>query len=231
MIYGYLRVSTDNQDVENQKQGIVRWLKYKGFVCNEWIIEHGVSGKKDYKTRLLGKLIEKLNSNDWLVVSELSRLSRSIINTFELVKELKLKKVNVYCVKENLQISDDAIGLMVLSSFAFAAQVERERISQRTKEALERKKKDGVHLGRPFGYAHRIMSLENTKDYIFNLVSDGVSGRQIAQKLNVSYRTLRTFLDKYGVITKQMEKYSNYKKKTTSIQKRQKNKCFYLGNG
>ena len=52
MIYGYLRVSTDNQDVENQKQGIVRWLEYKGFVCNEGIIEHGVSGEKDYKTRL-----------------------------------------------------------------------------------------------------------------------------------------------------------------------------------
>lgn len=134
MIYAYLRVSTDKQDCDNQKQGVIRWLDYKGWKCDEWVIEEGVSGAKDYKARMLGKLVNKTQSGDWVIVSELSRLSRSMINTFELIKELSKKGVSVFCIKENMQISDDALGLMILSSFAFAAQVERERISQRTKE-------------------------------------------------------------------------------------------------
>lgn len=207
MIYAYLRVSTDKQDCDNQKQGVIRWLDYKGWKCDEWVIEEGVSGAKDYKARMLGKLVNKTQSGDWVIVSELSRLSRSMINTFELIKELSKKGVSVFCIKENMQISDDALGLMILSSFAFAAQVERERISQRTKEALTRAKENGTHLGRPFGAAHKMLELENFKDYIFKCVESGESTVKISSKLNVSQGTLRSFLKKYNIKTVGMLKY------------------------
>ena len=74
MIYAYLRVSTDMQDCDNQKQGVINWLKYKGWTCDEWVIEQGVSGKVDYRKRLLGRLLSKTQPGDWVIVSELSRL-------------------------------------------------------------------------------------------------------------------------------------------------------------
>lgn len=206
-IYAYLRVSTDMQDCNNQKQGVINWLKYKGWTCDEWVIEQGVSGKVDYRKRLLGRLLSKTQPGDWVIVSELSRLSRSMVDTFELVKELSRKGVNVFCVKENIQIADDALGLMILASFAFAAQIERERISQRTKEALERVKARGVRLGRPLGRAYKLLSLDNNKKYVLESIDDGESLVSIARKMSVSPTTLRHWLNKNGLMTHYQDKF------------------------
>ena len=207
MIYVYLRVSTDKQDCDNQKQGVLKWLEYKGWNADEWLVEEGVSGKIDYRKRLLGKLLDKTMAGDWVIVSELSRLSRSMVNTFELVKELSRKGVNVFCVKENIQIADDALGLMILSSFAFAAQIERERISQRTKEALGRVKATGKHLGRPFGFSFAMLSLDNTRDYIIQCLENGEGLKSLSKKLNVSVTTFRRWLEKEGLMTYRQEKW------------------------
>ena len=125
MIYAYYRVSTDEQDYENQKSGVVRYCEYKGLEIDKEVVEEGVSGKIEYKKRKLGKLIKELKSGDLLIVSELSRLSRSMTDTFDMVKVLKDKGVNIYCVKENMEINDSALGLMIMSVFAFSAQIER----------------------------------------------------------------------------------------------------------
>lgn len=193
-VYAYYRVSTDKQDYENQKSGVVRYCEYKNLTIDKEVTEENVSGKIEFKKRKLGKLIKELQEGDLLIVSELSRLSRSMIDTFEMVKILKAKGVNVYCVKENMEINDSALGLMVMSVFAFSAQIERERISERTREALARKKEEGVHLGRPFGSKSAYLKLDENKDHIFKLAASGVSKTQIARIFEVDRSTIRRFL-------------------------------------
>lgn len=196
MIYAYYRVSTDEQDFENQKSGVVRYCEYKGLKINKEIVEEGVSGKIDYKKRKLGKLVKELKDGDMLIVSELSRLSRSMTDTFEMVKVLKNKGVNIYCVKENMEINDSALGLMIMSVFAFSAQIERERISQRTKEALARKKAEGVHIGRKPGSQNKLNKLDKDDYLIGACVLQGMSVYQMARKFNVGWGTMRKYVRK-----------------------------------
>ena len=196
MIYAYYRVSTDEQDFENQKSGVVRYCEYKGVTINKEIVEEGVSGKIDYKKRKLGKLVKELKDGDLLIVSELSRLSRSMTDTFEMVKVLKNKGVNIYCVKENMEINDSALGLMIMSVFAFSAQIERERISQRTKEALARKKAEGVHIGRKPGSQNKLNKLDKDDYLIGACVLQGMSVYQMARKFNVGWGTMRKYVRK-----------------------------------
>jgi DNA invertase Pin-like site-specific DNA recombinase len=194
MIYAYYRVSTDEQDYENQKSGVVKYCEYKGFEIDKEVIEEGVSGKIEYKKRKLGKLIKELKSGDLLVVSELSRLSRSMTDTFDMVKVLKDKGVNVYCVKENMEINDSALGLMIMSVFAFSAQIERERISQRTKEALAKKKAEGKHIGRPKGAMNKLKKLDKDNYLIGAMVIQGASVAEIARKTGCTWGTVKRYI-------------------------------------
>lgn len=200
MIYAYYRVSTDEQDYENQKSGVVRYCEYKGLEIDKEVVEEGVSGKIEYKKRKLGKLIKELKSGDLLIVSELSRLSRSMTDTFDMVKVLKDKGVNIYCVKENMEINDSALGLMIMSVFAFSAQIERERISQRTKEALAKKKADGVHLGRPYGSRNKISKIDKDDYLVGAMVMQGVNFSEMARRIGVDRNTLRRYVkEKYAI--------------------------------
>lgn len=200
MIYAYYRVSTDEQDYENQKSGVVKYCEYKGLEIDKEVIEEGVSGKIEYKKRKLGKLIKELKSGDLLIVSELSRLSRSMTDTFDMVKVLKDKGVNIYCVKENMEINDSALGLMIMSVFAFSAQIERERISQRTKEALAKKKAEGVHIGRPYGSRNKISKIDKDDYLVGVMVMQGVNFSEMARRIGVDRNTLRRYVkEKYAI--------------------------------
>ena len=200
MIYAYYRVSTDEQDYENQKSGVVKYCEYKGLEIDREVVEEGVSGKIEYKKRKLGKLIKELKSGDLLIVSELSRLSRSMTDTFDMVKVLKDKGVNIYCVKENMEINDSALGLMIMSVFAFSAQIERERISQRTKEALAKKKAEGVHLGRPYGSRNKISKIDKDDYLVGVMVMQGVNFSEMARRIGVDRNTLRRYVkEKYEI--------------------------------
>lgn len=200
MIYAYYRVSTDEQDYENQKSGVVRYCEYKGLEIDKEVIEEGVSGKIEYKKRKLGKLIKELKPGDLLIVSELSRLSRSMTDTFDMVKVLKDKGVNIYCVKENMEINDSALGLMIMSVFAFSAQIERERISQRTKEALAKKKAEGVRLGRPYGSRNKISKIDKDDYLVGVMVMQGVNFSEMARRIGVDRNTLRRYVkEKYAI--------------------------------
>ena len=207
MKYVYLRVSTEQQDEENQKSGIMRWLDYMQYTVDEWVIEHGVSGKKDYKKRLLGKLMEKLKQDDWLIVSEFTRLSRETFQMYEICKILVDRGVHVFSVKDNQTLDLSADGKFRLAMYCYFAEKERERCSERTKEALNRIKSTGKHIGRPLGARGKLLKLESTKDYVFQLVDSGYSVRQIAVKINCGSRTISDFLKKYNVMTKQQIKY------------------------
>lgn len=207
MKYGYLRVSTEQQDEENQKTGILRWLDYMQYEIDEWIIEHGVSGKKDYHKRLLGKLMEKLKQDDWLIVSEFTRLSRETFQLYEIAKILVDRGVHIFSVKDNQLLDLSADGKFRLAMYAYFAEKERERCSERTKEALSRLKAEGKRIGRPFGTCGKMLKLESTKEYIRQLVDEGLSVGKIAQKMNCSNRTITDFIKKQGWATKTMIKF------------------------
>lgn len=199
MIYGYLRVSTDEQDSNNQKLGICKKAESLGLSVDDWIIDDGISGTKEPEKRLLGKLMKKLQKGDVIITSELSRLGRKLFMIMRILEFCMLHEVKVYTVKDGYELGDN-IQSKVLA-FGIAAEIERDMISQRTKEALARKRMEGVVLGRPKG---RKNSPDKYKLYgknalIKGLIDEGISQRKIAKICKVDRNTLARFL-KYELI-------------------------------
>ena len=143
--YGYLRVSTDKQDADNQRFTI------NSLYPDCVFIEEQVSGKVPWRVRKLGTLIESLQPGDFLIVSELSRLGRSMLEVMELLSILLSRKIRVISVKEGFNLDDGIQSKVLAFAFTLAAEIERQLISQRTKEALSRKRSEGMVLGRRFG--------------------------------------------------------------------------------
>ena len=186
--YAYIRVSTEKQDLENQKFAILQYANDKK-LGNVEFIEEAVSGRISWKNRKLKDLIDNLQSGDNLIVAELSRLGRSMLEIMELLSILLRKGVNVYVVKGNYELKDDIQSKVLTFAFSLASEIERELISQRTKEALAKRKAEGKKLGRPKGsYSSK---LDNKKEYIKELLDKGVSIASIAKILGVHYHTVR----------------------------------------
>ena len=150
MIYAYLRVSSTAQDEQNQRQGVDVKAKKLGLSIDKYIIDK-VSGIKEPKQRNLGKLIRRLKQGDVVIISELSRLARRVFMLFRILEKIISKKVLLYSVKENFTLDNSLQSNAMIFAFGLAAEIERELISQRTKEALTLKRKQGVILGRPRG--------------------------------------------------------------------------------
>src|ERR1035437_7756472 len=150
MIYGYIRVSTDKQTVENQRFEINRFCIQHEFVVDKWIDET-ISGTKRVEERLLGKLLKKMKKDDILICSELSRLGRNLMMIMSILNYCMQKDVKVWTIKDNYRLGNDINSKVLAFAFGLASEIERNLISQRTKEALARKKAEGVILGRPIG--------------------------------------------------------------------------------
>ena len=151
-VFGYLRVSTEKQETEKFKDAILRYSNDKK-LGNVSFVEERVSGKVDWKKRSLGELINSARSGDVLIVPELSRLGRSISMLYQIIENCQSKGIEIHSLKQNLIISDknDMPTKIMINTFAMIAEIERDFISLRTKEALALKKKNGVKLGRPRG--------------------------------------------------------------------------------
>ncbi|WP_457569176.1 recombinase family protein [Desulfurobacterium sp.] len=194
--YAYIRVSTDKQDVENQRYEILRYANEKR-LGNVDILEETVSGRKSWKKRKLGELIPKLQKGDVLIVPELSRLGRSMLEIMELLSILLRAGVELHVVKSNQVLKDDLQSKVFAMAFSIAAEIERELISQRTKEALARRKAEGKPLGRPKG--SRSSSLDQHYELIKELLSKGVSIASIAKILGKSYPTVHSYIKRRGL--------------------------------
>jgi len=192
MNFAYLRVSTDVQDVKNQKLGILEYCN-KHNISPLQIIEDTGSGKIHWKKRKIGQILEQAKSGDIIVTSEISRIGRSTLQVLEILELAIQKGVFVHITKNNIIMDESLQSTITATILGLAAQIEREFISLRTKEALAKRKAAGLKLGRPKGHADHL-KLDNNKDQIIDYLKKGVSKRSIAKIVECSPSTLYLWL-------------------------------------
>ena len=198
MNYAYLRVSTLEQDELNQRQGVDLKAKRLGLTIDEYIVDK-VSGTKEPADRNLGKLLNKVHEGDMIFISELSRFGRRTFMLFRIFEYLLKKGVKVYSSKEDFTLENSIQSKVMIFGFGLAAEIERDLISARTKEALAYRKSQGVILGRPIGSKTKIHKLDKFKDKITYWLKKKVSKSKIAKKCKVCDKTLRKYIIKYNL--------------------------------
>ena len=139
MVYGYIRVSTDKQTVDNQRFEIERFCSKNEITIDQWI-EETISGTKLPGKRLLGSLLDEAKTGDLIVCSELSRLGRNMFMIMSVLNHLMINGVRIWTIKDNYRLGDSIQAKILAFAFGLAAEIERDLISQRTKEALARKR-------------------------------------------------------------------------------------------
>ena len=192
MTYGYIRVSSDKQTVENQRFEIGRFCAAQEMEIDGWI-EETISGTRNYDKRKLGELLRNVRAGDLIICSELSRLGRSLYMVMEILSLCMDRDCRVWTVKDNFRLGDDIQSKVLAFAFGLSAEIERNLISQRTKEALNRKRAEGVHLGRPKGALSKRVKLTGKEEVIRVLREEGTSWSQIARLLHVDRSTLVRF--------------------------------------
>ena len=193
MVYGYIRVSSDKQTVSNQRFEIEQFCLKKRITIDGWI-EETISGTKNYDKRELGKLLKKIKRDDIIICSELSRLGRNLFMIMEILNICMNKECKVWTIKDNYRLGDDIQSKVLAFAFGLSAEIERNLISQRTKEALARKKAEGVTLGRPKGSLSSHVKLSGKENTIADLLDQGISQSQIARIFKVNRMTVARFI-------------------------------------
>ncbi len=196
---GFIRVSTIDQNTEKNRLDILQFANAHK-LGNVEFIEEKISGIKDYKKRKLGVLLDNMTSGDILIVPELSRIARSTIQILEVIQLTQDKGITLYSLKENFCNMDNSIASTVTKTiFALVAQIERELISLRTKEALHARQASGVKLGRPTGKGKS--RLDKYSDDILRLVALGVPKTIIAKQYKTTTGNLYNFLKRLKMLS------------------------------
>jgi DNA invertase Pin-like site-specific DNA recombinase len=193
MVYGYVRVSTDRQTVDNQRFEIERFCLKNSIIIDHWI-EETISGTQLPEKRLLGSLLAEAKTGDLIVCSELSRLGRNMFMIMSILNHLMTNGVKIWTIKDNYQLVDSIQAKILAFAFGLTAEIERELISQRTKEALARRRAEGFALGRPLGRKSARLKLTEHEAEIHFLLSQKVSKSAIARKFGVCRKTVISFL-------------------------------------
>jgi DNA invertase Pin-like site-specific DNA recombinase len=192
----YLRVSTVHQDTEKNKSDILTFANEKKFGHVEFV-EEKISGKKHWSKRKIKNIIDDLGENDRLIVPELSRLGRSMLEIMEILSVAKEKGINIYAIKGSWELNGTIQSKLIAMCFSMAAEIERDLISSRTKEALKARKAAGVQLGRPKGPGKS--KLDPHKDEIVALLKNGSTKTFVADKYKCSLPNLYNFLKKNNI--------------------------------
>ena len=193
MNYGYIRVSSDKQTVENQRFEIENFAKGNDLRIDGWI-EETISGTKNYDKRELGKLLKKVKKDDLIICAELSRLGRNLFMIMEILNICMSKECKVWTIKDNYRLGEDIQSKVLAFAFGLSAEIERNLISQRTKEALARKRSEGIVLGRPVGRKSSHVKLTGNEDTIRVLRERNVSKSEIARIFGVHRMTVDAFI-------------------------------------
>ena len=200
MTYGYIRVSSDKQTVENQRFEINKFCAAHGMKIDNWI-EETISGTKTYQSRKLGELLNNTQKGDTIICSELSRLGRNLFMIMEILNICMVRSCRLWTIKDGYHLGDDINAKVLAFAFGLSAEIERNLISQRTKEALARKRAEGVHIGRPCGSHTKIERLRLNKyhEQIVDLIHSGKSLCFISRILNINRNSLRRYVARIGL--------------------------------
>ena len=198
MIYGYIRVSSDKQTVENQRFEISRFCKNNKLRVDDWI-EETISGTKNYTKRELGTLLKRIKKDDIIICSELSRLGRNLFMIMEILNICMSKGCRVWTIKDNYRLGDDIQSKVLAFAFGLSAEIERQLISQRTKEALCRLKAEGKKLGRPKGAQGKNNKLDCRQKLLVETLKRTGNLSLTARRLRVSRSTIYRHLKQTGL--------------------------------
>jgi len=193
---GYLRVSTDDQDLEKNKADILKLANEKD-LGRVRFIEEAVSGRVSWKKRKVAEILDRCRAGDNIIVSELSRLGRSMLECMEILSIALERGIHVYAVKGSWQLDQSIQSKIIAMAFSMAAEIERDLISQRTKEALRAKKAAGMKLGRPKGPGKS--KLDAFRPEIEALLANGSTQKFIAQRYSTTEANLHNWMKKRGI--------------------------------
>ena len=191
MYYAYIRVSTDHQHVENQKHEILTYTQKHDIQIDKWVDET-ISSRKPLQERKLGKLLKKLKKGDILIATELSRLGRNLLEVMGILQKCLEKGCQIWTLKENYRLGADIQSKVLAFAFSLASEIERQLISERTKNSLQRLKDEGKHLGRPYGFSYK--KLQKRHDKIKELLDKNVTKAEIARLMDCSWITLHRYI-------------------------------------
>ena len=195
MIYSYIRVSTDKQTLENQRYEIENFARSMTLNIDRWVCET-VSGTRPARERKLGRLLRKIKKGDILICSEISRLGRCLMEVMGILNTLMARQALVLTVKERYELGNNIQSQILAFAFGLAAQIERDLISQRTREGLARRRAEGVRLGRKPGGKNARYKLTGREDSIRRMRDEGMSVAEMCRRLRCNRKTLKRHMER-----------------------------------
>ena len=196
MIYAYLRVSTELQDEANQRLGVEGKAKQLGVKIDRFVVDK-TSGTKPVAERNLGKLLNRIQDGDIIIVSEISRLARRLYLLFNILERLLAKGCKLYSVKDGYTLDQTIQSKVLAFAFGMAAEIERDMISKRTKEALELRRRQGIKLGRPIGSISKVSKLDGKEALINRMHKQGHRRSEIARRCHCTLDTLNVYIRRH----------------------------------
>lgn len=192
MVYAYIRVSTDKQTVENQRYEIETFCRQQSLSIDDWF-EETISGTIPWESRSLGRLVHEMSPKDLLICTELSRVGRSLFMILDMLNHCLSRGIRVWTIKDGYRLGDDITSKVLAFAFGLSAEIERNLISSRTREALARRRAKGLPLGRPIG-AQPTSKIHAHKTLILQLLERKVPIQVIAKRLCVHRQTVLRYL-------------------------------------
>jgi DNA invertase Pin-like site-specific DNA recombinase len=192
----YLRVSTIDQDIEKNKAAILALANHK-VLGHVQFVEEKVSGKVSWRKRKIAEILDTAQKGDNIIVSELSRLGRSMLECMEILSIATQKGINIYAVKGDWQLTNTIQSKIIAMAFSMASEIERDLISKRTKEALQMKKQNGMKLGRPKGIGKSKLDIYRVE--IEALLKNGSTQKFIAKRYSTTEANLHHWLKQRGL--------------------------------
>jgi len=193
MIFGYIRVSTDKQTINNQRYEIEQFCMNNKLQIEQWI-EETISGTKSPDKRRLGEILKEIKKDDLIICSELSRLGRSLFMIMSILSHCLSVGAKIWTIKDGYRLGDDIQSKVLAFAFGLSAEIERNLIAQRTKEALARCKAEGKKLGRHPGKAVNV-KLSGHEDEIRQMIKSGMKKIEIGRHFGVNRQTVRIFVN------------------------------------
>ena len=193
MVFGYIRVSTDKQTINNQRYEIEQFCINNKLQIEQWI-EETISGTKSPDKRRLGIILKEIKKDDLIICSELSRLGRSLFMIMSILSHCLSVGAKIWTIKDGYRLGDDIQSKVLAFAFGLSAEIERDLIAQRTKEALARCKAEGIKLGRHPGKAANV-KLSGHEDEIRQMLKLGMKKIEIGRHFGVNRQTVRNFVN------------------------------------